>query len=70
MLRFTGNEKAILGGLTSALVALNVQVQQTGLLDTKEVLTSLAAYVATHLAVWLATNTPVTPKAEVTDAPV
>ncbi len=58
MIRLTGNEKAFLGGLVSALAALIVQLQQSGQLTLHEVLVSLGAWVLTHATVWLTTNSP------------
>lgn len=56
MLRITGNEKAVLGGLVSALVTVVAQVQQSGQLTLKEFGTALVAYLFTHVTVWTATN--------------
>jgi len=61
MFIFTGKEKAFVGGLVTGLVTLIVQLQQSGQFTTKEFLFSLAAWVATHVAIYLTTNTPVTP---------
>lgn len=57
MLRLTGNEKAVLGGLVSALVTICVQVQNSGQLTLHELIGAAVAYVLTHSTVWLATNT-------------
>ena len=63
MLRITGNEKAVMGGLIAGLATIIVQLQQSGQLTLHEVLVSLGAYVFTHLSVWVTTNTkpPVAP---------
>ena len=61
MSKITGNEKAFLGGIVSGLVTLIVQLQQSGQFTTKEAVYSVAAYLATHAAVWLTTNSPQPP---------
>lgn len=58
MLRLTSNEKAVVGGLVTALFAVDVQVQQSGQFTLKEFLVALVGYAFTHATVWLTTNTP------------
>ena len=61
MVKITGSEKAFLGGIVSGLVTLIVQLQQSGQFTTKEAAYSVGAYIFTHIAVWLTTNTPKSP---------
>ncbi len=58
MLRITSNEKAIIGGLTAALVTVIVQLQQTNQFTLHEFWVALVAYALTHASVWVTTNTP------------
>lgn len=58
MLRITGNEKSLIGGLVAGTLTLVVQLQQSGQLTSKEGLLSIAAWVLTQIAVWITANTP------------
>lgn len=58
MLRITSNEKAVLGGLVTALFTVDVQLRQSGQFTVKEFLVALLGYAVTHVTVWLATNSP------------
>lgn len=61
MLTLTSNEKAIVGGLTAALITTIVQLEQSGQLTLHEFWYTIAAYVVTHITVWLTTNSPKPP---------
>lgn len=53
-----GNEKALIGGIVSGIMALLAQVNISGQMTTKELVTSVVTWVVTHALVWLSTNTP------------
>ena len=53
-----GNEKALIGGLSAGILSLLGQFGVNNQLTLKEAAYSLAAWVVTHVAVYLTTNTP------------
>lgn len=57
----TNSEKAFMGGLVAFLSATIIQLQQAGQFTASQLYWSVGAYLATHLAVWLTTNTPKAP---------
>lgn len=59
----TGKEKAFIGGLGAGITTLAGQLQVGGKLDVQTVAWSVGAWVATHLFVYYATNSPVEPEA-------
>lgn len=65
-----GNEKAIIGGLTSGILTLLAQVNITGQMTTKELVTSAATWGVTHLAVWLGTNSKKLPSSIASPQPL
>ena len=60
-MRITGNEKAVIGGLVSALVTIAVQLADTPHFTWHDVLVAVGAYIVTHLTVYVTANTPKTP---------
>jgi hypothetical protein len=57
----THNEKAVAGGLATALITVIVQLQNSGPFTLHDFLVALGAYIVTHVSVWLTTNTPKAP---------
>ena len=68
----TGKEKAFIGGLGAGITTLAGQLQVGGKLDVQTVAWSVGAWVATHVFVYYATNSPVpveTPEPPVVSPP-
>lgn len=57
LLSWTGNQKAIVGGVVSFALTLLAQYNVNQNTTLEELLTALATGILTHLAVWFKTNT-------------
>lgn len=64
-----GNEKAVVGGLSAGVLSLVGQLGVNGQMTVKEAIYAVGAWVITHLAVYISTNTkPRVPSGPVTGA--